>query len=195
MILNSLNNQFVVSFPKNFFYPEIHARWEPIVRRLKTPYQSLEDFINACVQSLDFPEMSLQEVEQTQQQYKIAWRGGKELEPVFDKNLSVTFKLSEGFISYWIFFEQIEQFLSYSQTVPFWPPMYVSFLDHHGFELVAFTFEKMIPKRLSQFQITYAQTAAEFNTFQLNIRYNRFTIKRRIGEGSPIVGFPNLTTL
>lgn len=185
MILNALNNQFVVSFPKNFFYPEIHARWEPIVRRLKTPYQSLEDFMNASLQSLDFPEVSLPQAEQTQQQFKIAYRGAKELEPIFDKNLTATFKLSEGFISYWIFFEQIEKFVNYSQTVPFWPPMYVSFLDHHGMELVAFTFEKIIPTRLSQFQITYAQTAAEFNTFQLNMRYNRFTIKRRDGDGTP----------
>ena len=186
MILNSLNNQFVVQFPKNFFYPEIHARWEPIVRRLKLPYQSIEDFMNASVQSLDFPEMSLPKVEQTQQQFKIAYKGGKELEPVFDKNLSITFKLSEGFISYWILFEQIEQFISYSQTNPFWPSMFVSFLDHHGIELVAFTFEKIIPQRLSQFQITYAQTAAEFNTFSLNVNYNRFTIKRRAGEATSI---------
>ena len=185
MILNALNNQFVVSFPSNFFYPEIHTRWEPIIRRLKTPYQSLEDFMNACVQSLDFPELSLPQVEQTQNQFRVAYRAGKELETTFDKNLTVTFKLSEGFISYWIFFEQIERFISYSQTSPFWSPMFVSFLDHHGMELVSFTFNQIIPTRLSQFQLTYAQTAAEFNTFQLNLRYNRFTIKRREGDGTP----------
>jgi hypothetical protein len=48
--------------------------------------------------------MDLPNIEQGQQQYKIAYRGGKELEPTFDKNLTITFKLSEGFISYWILF-------------------------------------------------------------------------------------------
>jgi hypothetical protein len=57
--------------------------------------------------------------------------------------------------------------------------MFVSFLDHHGFELVSFTFEKIIPTALSQFDISYAQTAAEFNTFTMNLRYNRFKIKRQ----------------
>jgi hypothetical protein len=35
---------------------------------------------------------------------------------------------------------------------------------------------------MSQFDISYATTAAEFNTFTLNLRYNRFKIKRRIGD-------------
>ena len=60
--------------------------------------------------------------------------------------------------------------------------MYVSFLDHHGFEIVAFSFEKIIPTAMSQFNISYATTAAEFNNFTLNLRYNRFKIKRRIGD-------------
>lgn len=183
MILNSLNNQFVIRFPKSFFYPEIHERWEPVIRRLKLPYENLEDFMNACVQSLNFPSLELNPVEQTQQQFRIAYRGGKELEPQFGKNLTLTFKLTEGFITYWILFEQIELFMNvYQVKKTFMDPMYVSFLDHHGFELVAFQFNQITPTSLSQFDISYATTAAEFNTFTLNLRYNRFKIQRRIGD-------------
>lgn len=180
MILNALNNQFVIRFPSNFFYPEIRRRWEPVVRRLKLPYTTLEDFINAAVQSVDFPSIELDIAQQQQGQFPIRYRGGKELEPVLDRNLTVTFKLTEGFISYWMLFEQIEEYVNYEQVQPFWPPMYISFLDHHGFELVAFSFEKVVPTGLSQFQISYATTAAEFNTFTMNLNYNRFNIKRRI---------------
>lgn len=183
MILNSLNNQFIIRFPKNFFYTEIHKKWDPVIKRLKLPYENLEDFMNASVQSLNFPSVDLNFVEQGQQQFRIAYRGGKELEPVFDKNLTLTFKLSEGFITYWILFEQIELFMRvYDVKKPFWDPMYVSFLDHHGFELVAFSFEQIIPTNLSQFDISYATTAAEFNTFTLNLRYNRFKIKSRLND-------------
>jgi len=181
MILNSLQNQFIIRFPKSFFYPEIHQKWTPVVKRLKLPYENLEDFINASVQSLTFPSIELSPVEQGQQQFRIAYRPGNELEPLFDKNLTLTFKLSEGLITYWILFEQIELFIQiYEVKKPFWDPMYVSFLDHHGFELVAFSFDKIIPTGMSQFDISYATTAAEFNTFTLNLRYNRFKIKRRI---------------
>ena len=80
----------------------------------------------------------------------------------------------------------MEKFVEYNDTVPFWPPMYVSFLDHHGFELISFTFQKIVPTSLSQFDLSYAQTAAEFNTFSMNLRWNRYDIKRRVEE-DPIV--------
>ena len=180
MILNSLNNLYLIYFPPNFFYPEIEAKWAPIIKRLKLPYNTIEDFINSTIQSVDFPEISIESATQQQSQFDIKYRPGKELEPIFDKNLTVTFKLIEGFISYWIFFEQIELFLKYGEKQPFWPPMHVSFLDHHGFELLAFAFDKVIPNGLSKFNISYATTAADFNTFTLNLRYNRFQIKRNL---------------
>jgi len=190
MILNSLNNQFVVRFPSGFFYPDIVKKWTPVVQRLKLPYETLEDFINACVQSITFPSVELTPVSQQQSQFDIQYRSGKELEPLVDKNLTLTFKLSEGFISYWILFEQIEMFQMYGDSIPFWPPMYVSFLDHHGFELVAFSYEKIIPLNLTQFEISYAQTAAEFNTFSLGLRYNRWNIQRRIDDDNYTAGLP-----
>jgi hypothetical protein len=182
MILNARNNMFLIHFDKSFFYEEIYKKWNPVVKRLKLPYEDMSDFITACIQSISFPSVDLQPVEQQQEQFRIAYRSGKELEPVFDKNLTITFKLSEGFICYWILFEQIEQFLNYSQTNPFWSPLYISFLDNNGFELVIFEFNKIIPLNLSQFQVSYATTAAEFNTFTMGLRYNRFRIKRRVDD-------------
>ena len=170
MILNNLSNQFVVRFPKGFFYSEVKKKWDPVVERLKLPYMNLEDFINACVQSISFPNLELNNVQQQQSQFPIQYGPGKELEPLLDKNLTITFKLTESFLSYWILFDQIEKFLEYGDRVPFWPPMYVSFLDHKGFELVVFSYEKIIPVNLSQFEISYAQSAAQFNTFTMNIR-------------------------
>jgi len=183
MLLNALNNQFVVRFPKTFFYKEIHEKWTPIIKRLRLPYENLEDFMNSSIQAINFPAIDLPFIEQPQQQFRIAYRGGKELEPVFDKNLTLTFKLSEGFITYWILFEQIELFIQvYETKKPFWDPMYVSFLDHHGYELIAFSFNKIIPTNMSQFNVSYSTTAAEFSTFTVNLRYNRFKIQRRIND-------------
>jgi len=179
-ILNAKLNQFAIWFPKDFFYPEVRERWTPIVKRLKLQYQSLEDFFNATVQSITFPEVILATVTQPQTMFQIRYRGGKELEPILDKNLTVTFKLTEGFITYWMLFDQIELFQFYSERSPFWPSMYVSFLDHHGFELMAFEFQKIVPLSLSQFNANYSTVSAEFNTFSMNMSYNRYKITRRL---------------
>ena len=179
-LLNSRLNAFSIWFPKDFFYPEIRERWTPVVKRLKLQYQSLEDFFNASVQSVTFPEVRLEPVIQPQNMFQIRYRGGKELEPILDKMITVTFKLTEGFITYWMLFEQIEMFMKYKDTSPFWPSMYISFLDHHGYELVVFEFKKLIPIALSQFNVNYATVGADFNTFTLNLAYNRYKIQRRL---------------
>jgi hypothetical protein len=171
---------YAIWYPKDFFYPEIRERWTPVVKRLKLQYQSLEDFFNASVQAVTFPEVRLEPVIQPQSMYSIRYKGGKELEPILDKMLTVTFKLTEGFITYWMLFEQIELFMKYKEQSPFWPSMYISFLDHHGYELIVFEFQKIIPIALSQFNINYATVSADFNTFTLNMAYNRYKITRRL---------------
>src|SRR5271157_300893 len=133
MILNAKHNNFVILFSQNFFYPEVEQRWKPVIDRLKLPYNSTADFLNACIQAVSWPQLSLITATQQERQYQITWRGGKELEPIFDKTVTVTFKLTEGFISYWMLFEQIEYYLTYAKATPFWPPMFLSFLDHNGF--------------------------------------------------------------
>lgn len=181
-ILNSKLNQWVVWLPQDFFYPEIRERWTPIVNRLKLPYLSLEDYINATVQSITFPEVILPVATQPQTVFNIKYRGGRELEPTLDKNITITFKLSEGFISYWTLFDQIELFQKYSDKTPFWPSIFVSFLDHHGFELMSFEFQKIVPTNLSQFNVSYSTVASDFNTFSMNLSYNRYKITRRLTD-------------
>lgn len=181
-ILNAKLNMFAVWFPQDFFYPEIRERWTPVVKRLKLPYQSLEDFFNSTVQTVTFPEVTLNSLTQPQTMFQIQYRGGKELEPILNKNLTIVFKLSEGFITYWMLFDQIELFQKYSDKTPFWPSMYVSFMDHHGLELMAFEFKKIIPVSLSAFNVSYSSVISEFNTFSLNMTYNRYKITRRLDK-------------
>ena len=178
-ILNAKNNMFTIWFPPDFFYPKVVADYTPVIKRMKLQYQTIEDFFNASIQSVTMPQVDLAVVEQQQRQFKQNYRGGKELEPIFDRTLDVTFKLSEGFVTYWIIFDQIEEYLRYKEDDVFWPSMYVSFLDHHGFELVVFEFNKIVPTGLSPFEVSYATTAADFNVFTLGLKYNRFNIKRR----------------
>jgi len=183
-LLNAKLDMFTIWFPKDFFYPEIRERWSSVVKRLKLQYNSLEDYFNATVQGVTFPEVVLNPAKQGQNQFLIAYRNGKELEPKVDKNITVTFKLVEGFITYWMLFEQIEMFQKYSESLPFWPSMYVSFLDHHGFELMVFEFLKIVPMGMSTLNVNYSTVGAEFNTFTMNMAYNRYKIIRRIDDNN-----------
>ena len=183
-ILNAKNNMFTIWFPPDFFYPSVVANYTPVIKRMKLQYQTIEDFFNASIQSVTMPTIDLNTVAQQQRQFEISYKGGKEFEPVFDRTMDVTFKLSEGFVTYWIIFDQLEEYMRYKEDDVFWPAMYVSFLDHHGFELVVFEFEKIVPTGISPFEVSYATTAADFNTFTLSLKYNRFNIKRRTTDST-----------
>jgi hypothetical protein len=47
MLLNPLNQNFVVWFPANFFYNDVVKLWKPVCKRLYLPYLTLEDMFNA----------------------------------------------------------------------------------------------------------------------------------------------------
>ncbi|MEG1142796.1 MAG: hypothetical protein RSE41_10220 [Clostridia bacterium] len=177
MILNARSNQFQIHFPKTFFYPHVIEKWNPIIKSLKLPYDNIVDFMNSCIQSVSFPSISLPTMTQQESQYEINWRGGKELEALKDKNLNITFKLTESYISYWIIYDQIEYFLQYGDKMPWWPPMYLSFIDNAGFEMIRFQIKKIIPTALSELNLTYSQALTNFQTFNLSIKYNRFDVK------------------
>lgn len=176
-ILNAKSNLFVLQFPRNFFYPEIREKWTPVINRLQTPYSTIEDYVNACIQSISFPAINIDTVSQGQGQFKVHYRPGKELNPIFDRSLDITFKLSESYYSYWILFEQFEKYLSYNREHPiYWPSMHLLFLDHHGFNTITFKMTLVVPTGLSSLNLSYASIAADYNTFTLNVKYNDFEI-------------------
>ena len=105
MILNSRNNNFIVRFQKNFFYPELVAKYETYIKRLPIPYENLQDYMTAGIQAISFPSLTAETVEQTLYEDPIKAKGG--LRPIYwlDRNFTITFKSYEGYINYWVMFD------------------------------------------------------------------------------------------
>lgn len=181
MVLNNLPQMFTFSFPSNFWYKEVVERWTPMVERMKLPYESVEDFMNAQVQAVKFPAMNMELAIQQRGQYDVAYYGGKELEPLIDKMITVTMKLTESYLSYWIWWDQIDTFLHYVHDFhdkkPCWmEPVKLGFLTDSGMQLVEFTFREITPTNTSELNLSYAATVAQYNIFTINLRYNYFDI-------------------
>ncbi len=58
MLLNNLDQNFVIALDYNWFYPDVVQKWMPILERLYVPYQRLEDFFNAQIQAINFPGLN-----------------------------------------------------------------------------------------------------------------------------------------
>lgn len=182
MVLNNCPQMFSIYFPSNFFYPEVKQKWEPIIEKMRLPYQTIDDFMNSQIQSVNFPGANLDISSQQRFQYEVTYPGGKELEPIINKDLTITFKLTESYISYWIIWDQVDLYLHYTNEVtkhkPFWmEPINLAFLSDTGFLLTEFIFQEITPTSLSDLSLSYAAQVASYNTFTWGLKYNRFIIK------------------
>ena len=186
MVLNNKPQMFSAHFPSNFFYNEVEEKWSPFVERMKLPYQSVCDFMNAQIQSVNFPGIGLENSEQQREQYVITYPGGKEYEAVVNKNLDIVFKLTESYVSYFILMDQIGMYLRYAgpglkdsgaQKKAVWmEPFHLQFISDAGFGMTGFVFQEITPRSLTDLQLSYAAQAATYNTFTFGITYNRYMV-------------------
>jgi hypothetical protein len=63
------------------------------------------------------------------------------------------------------------------QKQPCWmEPVKLAFLSDAGFQMLEFTFWEITPTNTSELNLSYAATVASYNSFSINLRYNRFDI-------------------
>lgn len=180
MVLNNKPQMFCLYFSQNFFYPNVVEKWSPIIERMKLPYQSLDDFMNQQIQTFTFPSLNLDVVQQQRGQYTVNYTGGKELEAIINRDLTITFKLTESYLSYMIMFDQLDTYLHYfrlhNETEIWMNPIHLSFLSDEGFELIKFTYNEITPTALSDCNLSYAAQIASYSTFTFGMKYNYFDI-------------------
>ena len=79
------------------------------------PYDTIDDFMSSTVQQIDFPAWSMTTAEQTrplgkQQDYK----SSKPLKELFNREITLTMKISDAYLNYFIFLENSLEFLDFS---------------------------------------------------------------------------------
>lgn len=173
MMLNNLPQSFVVYFPDGFFYPEVNQRWLPSVRKKLLPYLTLEDYINACIQSVDIPALSMPAQTQQWGRNVIYKRPGMALDEAQEKLLTVTFKLTEGYTSWSMWRQQLSLYFQIIARKPlFLPNIAVDFLNDDQSVVTTFEFVNLTPESLSNIELSYAARLASMNTFTATFRYN-----------------------
>lgn len=191
MILNSKNNQFVFRFPKGFISPEIENKYNFYLKRLPTPFENILDYVNHTIQSVTFPPVNVDQVEQwvgrrtsvddvavtKNQQY---WRQAVDLERAFPKEFSVSLKAADGYLNYWVLFETLREYLKIPNKVDYFPDMNLIYLDREGYQLLNIDFKQPLFKGISEVEMNYSATAMEFRLFTVDFKYNWFDINVKL---------------
>jgi hypothetical protein len=183
MLLNSRQNGFIFNFPKGFFSASLEEKYHAYVKRMPIPYDTLKDFMNATIQQVTFPTFQgIDHVEQTRPGgYRQNYKSSTNIQNLIRRDFTVTFKLGEGLINYWIIYESMVQFLDFQNEAQYLPDLGLRLLDHEGIIMASVEFQQPIYTSLSETQLNYSSTTPQFQTFSVGFRCNYVDIKLEIG--------------
>lgn len=176
MIINSRSSNFIFNFPKGFFLPSIEAKYAPWVKRLPLPWDTVHTMMNAQVQSVTFPALNMEPVEQTRlygkkQDYKssVPWQD------LFNREFSVTMRTLDGYINYFIFIDNTIEYLKlFDGEGPklYFDDLHIRFLSQEGYVLNTTRFHGVVLTGISEIMASYSDNNPTFHDFSVTFRYN-----------------------
>jgi len=178
MILNVRNNSFVFLFPENFFSDTIKEKYKSYYQSLILPYDSIDDFMSSTVQQIDFPSWNMELAQQTRplgkkQEYK----SSKPLKELFTREITLTMKISDAYLNYFIFLENALEFLDFSNKQQTLSPLRLMLLSNEGYSVSSIILNNPILKSQTGIKLSYSSVTPEFNTFEIKFQYYDFKLE------------------
>lgn len=177
MLLNVRQNGFLFSFPPDFFAEEIKEKYKKYYQSLIIPYDTITDFMSSTIQSIDFPGWTMNTVPQTRllgktQEYK----NSTQIVDLFSREFTITFKMTDAYLNYFIFLENGLKFLDFSNDQQTFSPMRLSLLDNEGYLVSSIVFKRPILKGQDGIKLSYSSSTPNFTTFTAKFSYFDFDI-------------------
>ena len=178
MILNVRNNSFVFLFPENFFTDNIKEKYKSYYKSLILPYDSIDDFMSSTVQQIEFPSWSMQPVEQVRPLGKLQeYKNSKPLKELFAREITLTMKISDAYLNYFIFLENSLEFLDFSNKEQTLSPIRLMMLNNEGYSVSSIIFNNPILMSQGGIKLSYSSVTPQFNTFDIKFKYFDFKLE------------------
>lgn len=178
MLLNPKQNSFFFQFPKGFFPEIVVEKYMPYLKKQPIPFDSLSSYVNSTIQTITFPGLQIDSVEQVRPLgKKITYRGSTPIQDLFSKDLNIQFRLVDGFINYFILLDTILWYINFAQEQVFIQDLPLRIMDSEGNIVVSATFQKSILTSFSELQFAYTSNAAQDANFSMGFKFNYLDIK------------------
>lgn len=171
-ILNSTYNSFIFNFTKVFIPTNIIEKWDPYVKRIPLPYDTVTHYLNSTIQAVDFPPVSMDTVQQFKKFKEKDFKNSKDPMDLYTRELTVSFKTTEGFANYWIMKEILEDYLDFKNKNLYLEDLYLRMIDQDGHILSSTVFKEVIMTAISGLNLSYADNVPEFKSFDVTFTFN-----------------------
>jgi len=178
MIINSRGSNFLFIFPKGFYQKEVIDKYTNYIRRQAIPYDTLDTYMAATVQSVSFPGLNMSEVSQVRRLGKMQdYKNSVPVPDLFDRSITVTFRCLDGYINYWIFLENALLWLDFdSQEEYIEDLLQMRFLDQEGRNVLTCRFEKPLLTAVSGLNMSYSDNNPDYKTFNATFKFYKMTL-------------------
>lgn len=178
MLLNARQNGFLVLFPEDFFSSTVKEKYAKYFKSLIMPYDTIEEFVTSTVQTIDFPGWNMTIANQNRPNSKIQpFKNAKPIPDLFDRSITITFKLTDAYLNYFIFLDQAFEFLDFKNPDQTFSPIRLVMLDNQGYAVSSVIFRNPILKSQDGLKLSYSSANPDFKTFSVKFEYYYFDIE------------------
>ena len=173
MILNAKGNNFYFVFPRGFFPEAVTSKYTPYLERQPVAYETISQLMNSTIQSVTVPSIQMTTVEQTRYLgKKVRYKSSVPIQDLFSTDFSVTFKMTDGFLNYFVMLDTLLYFLNFKNSDVHSMDLAVRVLDNDGNIVTTIGFKETILQSLGELQLNYTSNAPDTQTFSLGFSCN-----------------------
>ena len=177
MILNARNNGFVFLFPPDFFSEEITEKYKKYYQSLILPYDTINDFMSSTIQQVEFPGWQMEPTSQVRPLGKRqGYKNSTPVEDLFVRQFTLTFKMTDAFLNYWIFLDNSLEFVDFNNPDQTVSPMQLSLLNNEGYLVSSVIFKRPLLTGQEGIKLSYSSVTPEFRTFSATFEYLSFDL-------------------
>jgi hypothetical protein len=184
MFLNSGANSFKVEIPRPFIPKHIKQKYQSYLKRLPTPIADISDLINHTIQSVTVPSVSYDPIVQQQTKenprdpkargFSRSFRSTVSDKELVDKTFSITFKMVDGYLNYWIMQEVFWHYYDFRNDNTYTYNIPIRILDADGIVMFSSQYSGVLFTGLGELELSYANNIREFKSFDCNFTYQTF---------------------
>jgi len=183
MFLNPRMNLFKFEFTKNFMPMDIRNKYYKYLNHvIGSPISEPLDYINYGIQGINLPGLSYDPVEQIGEYGRIRkHRSSIHDQEMYAKEMTVTFRMMDGFINYWIMVDILRYYYDYygeSKETRYIPDQQLEIIDGDGHVITSVDLRRVLYTNISDLNLNFSSNNPEFNTFDVTLVYNELEIKQ-----------------
>jgi len=183
MRLSSQSSQFIFNLPQSFLQDEILDTYTPILEKNWIQYESVIEYLNSTIKSVNFPGISFDMPNQiVMRGKKRGFKPSVNVQDIVTTNeLQVTFRSVDSDLNYWLMFDIINK--HYLDTENAWlHPFTITCVDIHRDAIYVIKFYEIVLKSLSDNDFSYSQQKVNAKEFTMTFNFNFYDIEFLLNE-------------